>query len=249
MRLGQRTTLDFGFSFSAPAGEVPPPLTLIQLLYPRELPIPLSEVGLATCDAMTLEAQGLQGCPPDSIMGYGAVLTGIVLGSTRINETAPVAILRAPNKRGHISLLFFSEGTKPVSTTVIFSGLLLPASSPFGGLVDIGVPLVPTLPGAPDISVVHLHATIGPKGLTYYERVGNVTLAFRPSGIPLPRVCPRGGFQFAASFAFADGSTAKAQTAIPCPDRRTRPKAKRPSRGVASRRPQRLDRHRPQALA
>ncbi len=222
LRLGQRTTLDFGFSFSAPAGQVPPPLTQIELLYPSNLGIGLSNLGLETCTAQILEASGLPGCPANSIMGYGVVLTGIVLGSTRIDETAPITILRAPDQQSRIALLFFSEGTTPVATTVVFSGLLLPASTPFGGRVNIGVPLVPTLPGAPDISVIHLQATLGPKGVTYYEKAGGLTFAFRPRGILLPPACPRGGMQFAASFAFADGTHASARTAVRCPRPRRR---------------------------
>lgn len=217
LRLGERTTLDFGFAFSAPAGQVPPPLTQIELLYPYNLGIDLSGLGLADCSVPILETSGLAGCPADSIMGYGVVLTGIVLGSTRISETAPVTILRAPSQQSRIALLFFSEGTKPVSNTVIFSGLLQPAAMPFGGKVNIGVPLVPTLPGAPDISVVHLQATLGPKGVIYYEKAGGLTLAFHPRGILLPPRCPRGGLQFAASFSFADGTHANASTAVRCP--------------------------------
>lgn len=75
------------------------------------------------------------------------------------------------------------------------------------------MPLVPTLPGAPYISVIHLRATIGPIGVTYYERVHGTTLAYTPRDILLPRRC----FPFAARFGFQDGTQASAQTAIACP--------------------------------
>ncbi|HWG08480.1 MAG TPA: hypothetical protein VN672_05685 [Solirubrobacteraceae bacterium] len=84
------------------------------------------------------------------------------------------------------------------------------------------VPLVPSLPGSPDVAVVQLRVTIGGK-LTYYERSAGRTIPFRPRGIGLPRRCPRGGFRFAATFSFIDGSRVPAQTAVPCPQRpRTR---------------------------
>lgn len=219
-RLGRRSTLDFGFSFSAPPGQVPPPLTQIELRYPGNLGIALSGLGLATCTAQTLEAAGPPGCPSDAVMGRGQALTGIVLGTTPITESAPIAVVRAPDTEGRIGLLFYSEGTTPVATRIVFPGQLLPASAPFGGLVSIGVPLVPTLPGAPYISVIHLHATIGPIGVTYYERVGGVTFAYTPKGILLPGTCPRGGFPFAAEFSFEDETHAYAQTSIACPRRR-----------------------------
>ncbi len=221
-RLGGRTTLNFGFSLSAPPGQVPPPITQIQLRYPRDLGIDLSGLGLATCTAQILSASGPRACPRDSVMGYGVVLTGIVLGSTIITEHAPITILRAPysSNSNSLALLFYAEGTKPVSTDTVFSGLLVPAPMPFGGQVNIGVPLVETLPGAPYISVIRLRATLGPNGITYYEQVAGVTLAYKPPGILLPPRCPRGGFQFSAEFAFVNGSHARARTAVQCSHRR-----------------------------
>jgi len=216
-RLGHTTTLEFTFSFAAPAGQVPPPLTQIELRYPDNLGLGLSGLGLATCTAQILEASGPSGCPPNSVMGYGAAFTGIVLGATTITESAPITILRSPDQEGHLAVLFCAEGTAPVDTRIVFPGLLLPAPAPFGGLVSVGVPLVPTLPGAPYISVIRLRATIGPEKVTYYEQAGGTTLAYRPKGILLPRSCPRSGFPFAAEFGFSDGSRASARTAALCP--------------------------------
>lgn len=216
MRLGRRTTLEFGFSFAAPPGGVPPPLTQIELRYPNDLGLGISGLGLATCTAPTLEALGPGGCPPNAAMGFGTVYTGIRLGSTIINETAPLAIMRAPDRAGRLALLFSSEGTAPVDTRIVFGGLLQPAAVPFGGLVDIGVPLVPTLPGAPYISVIHLRSTIGPLKILYYEQVDGRTLAYRPEGILLPSRCPPRGFPFAAQFTFEDKSVRTAHTTVPC---------------------------------
>jgi hypothetical protein len=230
-RLGQRTTLYFSFSFSAPPGQVPPPLTQVELSYPDNLGIGLSGLGLATCTAQVLEASSPAGCPPNSVMGYGEALTGIVLGSETVTEVAPITILRTPDQGGHFSLLFYAEGTTPVDTRILFPGLLLPASAPFGGRVSIGVPLVPTLPGAPYISVIQLHATLGPHKVTYYEQANGRTLAYQPLGILLPVACPRAGFPFAAQFSFLDGSLATAHTEVPCPARL----ARRISRGRRAR--------------
>jgi hypothetical protein len=219
-RLGGRTTLEFGFSFAAPAGEVPPPLTQIELRYPDRLGLGLSGLGLATCSAHTLEASGPTRCPPNSVMGYGAAVTGVVLGSTIVRENAPITMLRTPNQHGHLAVLFSAEGTTPVDTRIVFPGLLLPAPAPFGGQVSVGVPLVPTLPGAPYISVIRLHATIGPRMVTYYEQAGGKTLAYTPLGILLPKSCPGRGYPFAAQFRFLDENVAKARTTVPCPKRR-----------------------------
>jgi len=216
-RLGRRTTLQFEFAFSAPAGTVPPPLVEMQLRYPRGINFFLNDLGIRRCAQSVLEASGPAGCPPDSAMGYGVVETGIVLGDTPVQESSPITVLRAPERDGHLALLFFAEGREPVVTNVIFSGVLLSAREPFGGNVKIGVPLVETLPGAPYVSVLHLHATIGPEHLTYYHNVDGVSLAFAPKGILLPPSCPRASFPFAAIFVFSDGTRALASTTVPCP--------------------------------
>jgi hypothetical protein len=192
-------------------------LTQIELRYPKYVGFGLSGLGLATCEARTLEVLGPSGCSTSAVMGRGEALTGIVLGTTIISESAPITIVRAPNEKGHLGLLFFSEGTTPVNTRIVFPGVLLPAPSPFGGLVSIGIPLVPTLPGAPYISVIHLHATLGPAGVTYYEQLEGVIFAYQPRGILLPKECPRGGFPFSARFSFEDGTHATASTAVACP--------------------------------
>lgn len=222
LALGKRTTLEFGFSFAAPSGQVPSPLTGIELHYPSNLGLGLSNLGLAVCTEATMEAAGPGGCSPNAVMGFGEVLTGIVLGSQIVSETAPITIMRAPDQEGRLAVLFYAEGTAPVDARIIFPGLLLPSPGPFGGVVNIGVPLVETLPGAPFVSVIRLHSTIGPKKVVYYEQVDGRTLAYQPRGILLPNRCPPHGFPFEARFSFSDGSRASAKTTVRCPALRKR---------------------------
>jgi hypothetical protein len=219
-RLAQRTTLSFGFRISAGAGVLPPAMTEADLSYPGDLGIALSGLGLATCTEATLQALGPGSCPANSIMGYGEALTEIALGPNIVGETSPLTILRAPDREGHIGLLFYATGTAPIEARAVFAGALLPAPPPFGGTVSIAVPPTPSLPGAPDVALVQLHATLGPSGVTYFEEAAHQTLAYRPTGILLPNSCPRGGFPFAAELSFVDGSRASAHAAVPCPRRR-----------------------------
>jgi hypothetical protein len=218
-RLGGRTTLQFGFAFTAASQRIPPPLTQIELRYPADVGVYTSEMGLASCEAAALEAGGPRACPPDSVMGYGVVKSGVMLGDTPVYEDSVVTVFRAPFSGGHFALLFFAEGREPVITDVLFPGLLLSASEPFGGRVSIGVPLVETLPGAPYVSVLRMHATFGPENVTYFKRAGGITFAFRPRGLALPSRCPRAGFQFQGSFTFSDGTHALAHTRVRCPKR------------------------------
>jgi hypothetical protein len=217
-RLGHGTTLGFAFEIIAPPGDrVPPPLTQLNVLYPANIGIALSGIGIATCSAITLEVFGPEGCPPDSRMGSGWALVEIPIGPEIVGEVGEISVVRAPTQNGHFGILVYAKGQTPVDAHIVFPGLLLGAPSPFGGLIHMAVPLVPSLPEAPDVSVVHVQTTIGPSHLTYYERVHGKVVAYNPQGILLPNRCPRGGFQFGATFSFQDGSQASAHTAVPCP--------------------------------
>jgi hypothetical protein len=197
-------------------------LTAVSLSYPESLGIAFSRLGLLTCTAAQLEASGVSGCRENSIMGFGSATAEISLGSDIVGEPVPLTILRAPDEAGHISLLFDAVGTSPLNTSAVFPGALLPASPPYGGQVSIDVPLIASLPGAPDVAIVRLRATLGPSGVTYYEQVAGRTLAYQPPGILLPNSCPKGGFPFAAQFSFLDGSHASARAVEPCPARAAR---------------------------
>jgi hypothetical protein len=79
------------------------------------------------------------------------------------------------------------------------------------------LPLVPSVPEAPDAALVKLTTTIGPSHITYYEYRKGRTIPYHPRGIRLPSSCPRGGFRFAANFTFNDGSHASAAAQVACP--------------------------------
>jgi hypothetical protein len=220
-RLGHGTTIGFGFQITAPAGEVPLPVTEIDLRYPSGLGIAVSGLGLATCRVERLQAAGPRRCPANSIMGYGTVLAEIPLGPEIVQEATRVTIVRGPTQDGHIALLFNADGGDPISAQIVLPGLLLPTPPPYGGRINLDVPLVPSLPAGPDVSVVEMHATLGPEHVTYYERLRGRTVAYRPRGVLLPNSCPRGGFPFAAAFTFLDGAQTNAVTTVPCPRRRS----------------------------
>jgi hypothetical protein len=216
-RLGYGTTLGFGFRVIAPPHHVPSPLVAFDLRYPSNLGIGLSGLGLETCPLSVLEKHGLSSCPADSRMGSGNASVEIAVGPDIVRETASVTLVRAPVKDGRFALIFYADGISPVEAQISLPALLLAASNPFGGTVDIQLPLVPSLPESPDVALVHLQAAIGPGHLIYHERVHGRTVSYRPRGIQLPKSCPRGGFPFAATFAFLDGTRSTARTSVPCP--------------------------------
>ncbi len=187
-RLGQGTTIGFSFQIDAPAGEIPAPLTGVNLRYPENLGVATSGLGLATCSVARVEAFGPHHCPADSVMGIGSAIAEFPIGPKIARESAPVSIFRAPDENGQIALLLYVTAMNPVGVQIALPSLLLPAAAPFGGSVQIGVPLVPSFPDSPDVAVVQLTATLGPLGITYYERVHGHTIAYHPQGCCCPTI-------------------------------------------------------------
>jgi hypothetical protein len=216
-QLGRDTTIEFGFRIQGPHGTVPPPVTKIALSYPAGFGIVTSGLGLQSCRETSLEEVGVEGCPSQSLMGYGTATGDIQIGPEVIEESGATAVFMAPFQNGDIALQFYLNAEDPLAAQLIFPGLLLPARAPFGGDLTITVPLIESFPDGPDVALVRLRSTIGPLGITYYDRIHGKFVPYHPNGILLPRRCPRGGFPFAAAFTFAAGAETTAHAAVPCP--------------------------------
>jgi hypothetical protein len=193
----------------------PPVLTGAQLAYPRNLGFATSGLGLAACDPALLEENGPEACPANSHMGGGSALVEVPIGGYLNRETVQLTVLAGPSPNGYLHLLVSAVGASPVAALVVLYAELLP------GRLSITVPPIPTLPEGPHVALVAMHLKLGGH-LTYYERVHGKNVAYHPTGIGLPRRCPRGGFPFGATFAFLDGRHASAHTRVPCPHKRAR---------------------------
>ncbi len=219
-RLGQGTTIQFAFAIAATGGGVPSPVTRIELLYPKHFGLVTSGLGLASCTERVLEELGSEGCPSRSLMGEGTATAEVKVGDEEVlQEQAHTAIFMAPLSGEHINIEFMVNGYVPLAAQLIFPGLLLPATRPYGGNLAISVPLLESFPEGPDVSLVKLRSTIGPLGVTYYEHVHGKFVPYKPSGITLPSSCPKHGFPFAVTFTFANESHTTSRTAVRCPKR------------------------------
>jgi hypothetical protein len=216
-RLAAPTTITFGFHLSTTEGTAPPPLTGIDLRMPAGINYTTTTLGLAICQPAVLIAQGVSGCPPNSRLGYGSALVEVPFGTGAGHEIPEVQALSGPSPNGNLVVLFYANGLFPVDAQLAFSGEVLPDSGRFGSQLATTVPLVTSVPGGPDVSVVSVTSTIGPSHLTYYKRVHGRRVAFHPRGVSVPEHCPRGGFPFDAQFTFEEGTQTTAQTTVPCP--------------------------------
>jgi hypothetical protein len=215
-RLGTPTTISFDIQIAA-RGQIPAPLTGIDIHYPIDLGLATTGLGLATCPPSALRALGLKGCPADSLMGHGNALADIPLGEDSLTESASITLLAGSPQNGHLSLIVYAQSKFPVATELIFSALLLPGTPPFGGRLHFNVPLVPTIPEAPDVAITQIQTTLGPLGLTYYEPIHGKLIPYHPQGIQLPTTCPHHGFPFEANITFQNDTHTNATTTVPCP--------------------------------
>jgi hypothetical protein len=219
-RLGAPTTISFAFHLSTSDGTAPPPLTGIDLSMPAGINYTTTTLGLAICQPAALAARGLAGCPANSRLGYGSAVVEVPFGTGSGHEIPEVQVVSGPTTNGNLVVLFYASGLFPVYAQLAFSGEVLPASGSFGSRLATDVPLVASVPGGPDVSIVSVQSTIGPSHLTYYTRRHGRLVAFRPRGVSVPERCPRGGFPFAAYFTFQDSSQTSATTTVPCPPSR-----------------------------
>ncbi len=216
-RLGAPTTITFGFHLATAEGTAPPPLTGIDLRMPAGINYTRTTLGLAICEPALLIANGLAGCPPNSRLGYGTAVVEVPFGTGSGHEIPEVQALAGPSPNGNLVVLFYANGLYPVDAQLAFTGEVLPDTGSFGSQLATTVPLVTSVPGGPDVSVVSVTSTIGPSHLTYYKRVHGRRVAFHPRGVSVPEHCPRGGFPFDGQFTFEDGTQTTAQTTVPCP--------------------------------
>jgi hypothetical protein len=209
-RPGASTALTLAFRFRLSGGEegVPAPLSHMVVRLPAGLTINLRGVG--TCTKSRLRRRGVAGCPAGSLVGGGHALMTVHSGSLAVEEEATVTIFRGPNRGSHPTLEIFGQGETPLDQSSISTAALEPDSAPYGSKLTVSIPPIPTLVLEPNASFVSLSLTVG--------GVGRTPRAHAAAGaILVPRSCPAGGFPFAASFTFADGSAARASATVACP--------------------------------
>lgn len=217
-----QTTAEFDVAVTGANGGLPPPLIAASIRYPNGLGIALSGLGIDTCSRATIETDGPQSCPADSFMGRGSALAAIAFGPEVVEELARATLVRGAEEGGdgQLTLLFLLSGEEPIYTQPVLTGAFGAAAKPYGGQINMSVPLIPTVPGAPFVSFERLHLVVGPSGLRYYEFAHGKTIPYRPHGLRFPATCPSGGLPFGIELTFLDGSRVDARTSVACARRR-----------------------------
>jgi len=215
-RLGSPTALVYAFQIGDTSGALPPPLSRVVAMLPAGSEV--DTAGLGVCPSLSALAQmGASACPSSSFAGFGSSQVAAAIGATLINETAALTIFLGPSTPGHTVLDFYADGTTPVSEQLAFTGTEEPASAPYGLSFVVNIPAIPTVPGAPDASILSLKSTIGAPNAAYYVTKRHRRVLEHVKGLVVPKRCPPGVFPFALAFSFTDGTTLTAPLKIACP--------------------------------
>jgi hypothetical protein len=221
-RLGASTTIGFSFTLAGDEGAIPTPLRSLSLRLPAGIDYLSTTLGLDICTPAQLQEHGVAGCPPNSLLGSGSALVEVPFGTGTGKEIPEIQAVMGPPQNENIVVLFYANGQSPIIAQLILAGELIAGTASTPGRLQTAVPLIASVPGGPPVSILEVHSTIGPAGLTYYERRHGKTVAFHPRGVAVPAHCPRGGFVFSATFTFDDATSASARAVVPCPPPRRR---------------------------
>jgi hypothetical protein len=184
-------------------GGFPSPLVLLTIDSPAGTKVNSS--GFATCAQAALEADGPSGCPKKSSAGPVGEGLGIVsFGSEQVREKVSIQGFFAPGN----ALLFFVDGTTPTSLEIIEKAHVVSGRPPFGPEAIAELPLVETVPGALDASILSFKVTIG----AAYKK-GKKTISY----ITLTKKCPRAGLLIKSEFKFHSGESTTVTYKPPCP--------------------------------
>lgn len=204
--LGAGTAVEVHVTISGDEyGGFPSPLTEMAFYAPAGVKV--TPTGFAECAPAALEANGAAGCPKNSSAGpTGEGLGVVAFGGDRVNEKVSIQDFFAPNG----GLTFYVEGSTPAYFQVLEKAQWAMASVPYGPELVVEVPLVETVPGADDASILSFKVKVGAA-----YRKGGKTISY----LTLPRRCPTGG-ALKAEFKFMSGETVTVAYKQPCPRRK-----------------------------
>jgi hypothetical protein len=171
----------YGATPQNPKGSVPP-VSGVNVYLPKG--VKLHPSGFGSCAEATLVNIGPSGCPKGSVASpLGSVLGEVTFGTERVPETATLQAFFGPSG----SILFYTQGSTPVSLEVVSTGRFVRSSGKYSWELKTLVPPVATVPGAPLASVSRIHLKAG----AAYRSHGKVV----PYGtVPKKGECPKGGF-------------------------------------------------------
>jgi hypothetical protein len=184
-------------------GGFPSPLVGLTIYSPRG--VQLAPKGFGSCAPSVLMADGSMGCPKSSRAGPTGEGLGVVsFGGERVNEKVSIQSFFAPSG----GLTFYVIGRTPAFFEILEKGYWTTASAPYGPELVVEVPLVESVPGADDASILSFKVKVG----AAYKQGKRMV-----SYITLPNSCPKAGAPLKAELKFMNGETVTSAYRQPCP--------------------------------
>jgi hypothetical protein len=184
-------------------GGFPSPLVGLAIYAPSGVRV--TAKGFGSCAPAVLEAKGPTGCPKSSRAGPAGEGLGVVsFGGERVNEKVSIESFFAPGG----GLSFYVIGKTPTFFEILEKARWTTASVPYGPELMVEVPLVETVPGADDASILSFKVKVG---AAYRE--GKRTVSY----ITLSKSCPKAGAPLKAAMRFMNGETVTIAYRQPCP--------------------------------
>jgi hypothetical protein len=216
-KLGSPTNIAVTAKFHSTTSGVPSPVSKVSAYLPAGMRIDVR--GAGDCLASRLEADGPEGCPADSRVGFGGGMGLLELAKQVIQEPFTLDLFLGPREDGHLVVLAYVNASSPASFQLVVKAREFQAPKPYGLGFTFEIPPIPTLPEASDASIESAFLTVGDTKVAYYKRVHGKRTLVHVNGIITPAKCPSGGFPYEALVAFADGTSLTSNGAIACPHR------------------------------
>jgi hypothetical protein len=166
------------------------PLVGVNTYFPAGTKI--NPTGFVTCSPTSLKNIGAKSCPAKSRLTTAGEALGVVsFGTERVPEKVSIEGFFAPGGQ----LQFLTVGATPASFEFISTSHKATVGVPYGPEYITEVPLVETVPGAPDGSVESISVTAG----AAYKKNGKAVYYGT-----VPKKCPKGGFPLKSELIFAN---------------------------------------------
>jgi hypothetical protein len=191
----------YGATAQRPEGGIPP-LAAVNFFSPAGVKLNYSAFG--TCSEAVLKNTGPSGCSKSSIASpVGSALGEVSFGTERVPEEASLQAFFGPGQ----SLLFYVQGSSPVSLEFVSGGTYVNSGQPPYGLeLKTSVPAIATVPGAPLASTKNINIKVGAA-----VKKGGRLLSY----ITVPKKCPSGGFPVKAELTFGGSFGGEREFGVP----------------------------------
>lgn len=201
-----KATLTVAINYSG--GELGSPSPVRKAILGLPAGLSLNIPVLRSCNAEVLLANGVSGCPAQSLIGTGHATALFNLDSQPVLEQVRLWTFLGPLHNLQPTFEILGEGFKPLGREMVLTATALPARAPYGEELAMSIPPLATVPGQADATITNFSLTIG---VSSHKRTP------ASATVVVPTHCPRGGLPFSGAFTYANGAQDRALATIPCP--------------------------------